>query len=129
MITLYFDLDPKVKSRPRFSRKGSKTLVYTPAQTKNYERIIKMMGQRQYRDKPLKGPIKVEINFYFVKPKSSKQKYPINKRSGDLDNLAKAVLDSLNKIVYEDDSQVIALTCSKYYRITSGIEVKIYAIN
>ncbi len=32
----------------------------------------------------------------------------------DVDNLAKAVLDSLNNIAFEDDSQVVSLICSKH---------------
>jgi len=32
----------------------------------------------------------------------------------DVDNLAKAILDSLNGIAYEDDSQVVSLICKKY---------------
>jgi Holliday junction resolvase RusA-like endonuclease len=31
----------------------------------------------------------------------------------DVDNLSKAVLDSLNGIAYEDDSQVASLICKK----------------
>lgn len=33
----------------------------------------------------------------------------------DLDNLAKFVLDALNGIAYDDDSQVATLTCAKAY--------------
>ena len=35
-------------------------------------------------------------------------------KSVDVDNLAKAVLDSLNNIAFEDDSQVVSLICSKH---------------
>jgi Holliday junction resolvase RusA-like endonuclease len=35
-------------------------------------------------------------------------------RTVDIDNLAKAVLDSLNNIAFEDDSQVASLICSKH---------------
>lgn len=33
----------------------------------------------------------------------------------DLDNVAKIICDGLNKIAYEDDSQIIDLTVTKYY--------------
>ena len=33
----------------------------------------------------------------------------------DVDNLAKAVLDALNGILYEDDSQVVMLAVTKQY--------------
>lgn len=34
--------------------------------------------------------------------------------SVDVDNLAKSVLDGLNNIAFEDDSQVVSLICSKF---------------
>ena len=41
----------------------------------------------------------------------------------DVDNLSKCVLDSLNKIAYEDDSQVSSLICNKHIH-----EMKLNAI-
>ena len=34
----------------------------------------------------------------------------------DVDNIAKAVLDALNGVAFEDDSQVVRLRCSKHPR-------------
>ena len=41
----------------------------------------------------------------------------------DVDNLSKCVLDSLNKIAYEDDSQISSLICNKHIH-----EMKLNAI-
>jgi Holliday junction resolvase RusA-like endonuclease len=37
------------------------------------------------------------------------------RRQLDLDNLVKFVLDSLNGQAYEDDSQIAAIRCAKFY--------------
>ena len=36
-------------------------------------------------------------------------------RNGDLDNIAKSILDALNGYVYDDDCQVVTLIISKKY--------------
>jgi Holliday junction resolvase RusA-like endonuclease len=43
----------------------------------------------------------------------------------DIDNLAKSVLDALNNIAYEDDSQVASLVCRKYVYHLNGIFIGI----
>lgn len=79
---------------------------------------------------PLEGPISMEMKFYFSRPLSHfrtgkyknllKDTAPIfHYNRKDVDNLAKFVMDALNKVVYKDDSQVSEITCGKYY--TSAI--------
>ena len=43
----------------------------------------------------------------------------------DVDNLAKSILDSLNNIAYEDDSQISSLICSKYIHPTTHSSILI----
>ena len=72
-------------------------------------------------NKLLQGPIRARIEIYYSVPKSySKRKieaikdgtdYPMKKP--DCDNVVKIVLDSLNKIAYDDDKQVVELTVLK----------------
>ena len=58
--------------------------------------------KKQYRSKPLKCPIGVDIDFYVP-----------NSRS-DLDNLLKGVLDCMSGLVYEDDRQIIQILTNKW---------------
>jgi Holliday junction resolvase RusA-like endonuclease len=69
----------------------------------------------------------IEIQAFFHKPKLTKKeqalnlpkhKFPTKKPDGD--NIAKAILDSLNAVAYHDDSYVVELVASKYY--TDGEE-------
>lgn len=70
------------------------------------------------------GGMKVVLDFRFLRPKSHyTSKGMLTKRSpiyptgrvGDLDKLARAVMDAATSIAFEDDSQVIQLICSKGY--------------
>lgn len=59
---------------------------------------------------PLKGNIKITVDFFKLKPKN------ISSRLwGDLDNHLKSVLDALNGIAYLDDCQVVQISGSKNF--------------
>lgn len=88
------------KERPRFNTYTKS--VYTPKTTKEWELEIGYLAKNAMTQKgtsKLNGAIKLTITAYcknmFKKP--------------DIDNIAKIILDSLNKIAYQDDSQVIDL--------------------
>ena len=103
------------KQRPQFKKKTGR--AFTPNQTINYENWIKQCYIDQ-SNKLLQGPIRARIEIYYSVPKSySKRKievikdgtdYPMKKP--DCDNVVKIILDSLNKIAYDDDKQVVELT-------------------
>ena len=106
------------KQRPRFNTKTGR--AFTSNQTINYEHWVKQCYIEQ-SNKLLQGSIRVRIEIYYSVPKSySKRKievikdgtdYPMKKP--DCDNVVKIVLDSLNKIAYDDDKQVVELTVLK----------------
>ena len=43
----------------------------------------------------------------------------------DLDNIIKAIADSLNGIAYKDDAQIVELKSKKFYSDTPRVEVTI----
>ena len=69
------------------------------------------------------GPVRVRINAVFTVPAKwlvEKKKLAIRNEilpemKPDCDNIAKAILDSLNGIAYKDDSQVVELTVVKRF--------------
>jgi Holliday junction resolvase RusA-like endonuclease len=118
-IQFTLPIEPTPKGRPRLGRRG----VYTPQKTRDFEREIATRA-KQYAPIPiLSGPLTVILNFFITRPKSVKRAHAMSKP--DLDNLAKAVTDALNKIIWNDDSQICELWAFKAYAPVGRIEVDI----
>ena len=123
---------PVAKGRPRFSNRGGFVRSYTPEATINYENLVKLSFIEQVEDKKkLEGMVFANIIAYFPIPKSTSKKNAELMRNGyirhtkkcDCDNLAKSILDALNGIAYDDDSQICSLHVEKYYGDTPRVEV------
>ncbi len=99
------------KQRPRSSRSGH---FYTPKNTKEFEKKVGMCYRAIKGKNYLDKPVAIEIIFYEKKPKNCKSIFPI-KKTGDIDNKAKCILDALNGIAYNDDCQVVKLNIVKSY--------------
>ena len=125
-----FNIPGKIqaKQRPRFNGR----FAYTPKETVNYENWVKACYLEKYRnEKPFEKALEVNIIAFFEIPKSvSKKKkgqmlnneiYPTIK--SDTDNIAKSILDSLNKIAYLDDKQVVDLRVRKQYAEVPSVSV------
>lgn len=120
--------EPKAKARPRVTKKG---ITYTPKETMEYENWVRQCYVTGNQGKILKGQVKVIINAYFSIPKSTSQKKQKEMKNfllrptkkPDTDNIAKIVLDSLNKIAFDDDKQVIDLRVLKFYSENPRVEV------
>ena len=116
---------PTGKGRPKFSRQGNFIRTYTPEKTVNYENLVKMAWYNEGLEK-MEGKITATIFAYFKIPKAVSKKKRAQMdgafydKKPDTDNLAKSILDALNGIAYDDDSQVVSLLVSKKY--TDGEE-------
>ena len=129
-----FEVPGKVvgKGRPRLNTYTG--VVYTPNKTKDYETLIEQYFLLKYpKFKILEGRIKVSIIAYFSIPKATK-KADINEmldnnisptKKPDIDNIVKAVLDSMNKFAFKDDNQITKLEVEKKYSIEDKIYIKI----
>jgi len=91
--------EPRSKQRPRVTARGT----FTPQETIIAERAVRdawrSTGHPQFVYEVL-----VDITFYNG-----------NRRRRDLDNMAKLVLDALNKEAYADDVQVVELNVRKLF--------------
>lgn len=108
----------KGKARPRVFNGHA----VTPKDTVNYENWVRLCYQQQGKGNGLiEGSIRARIVAYYKIPKSYTKKrvqairegleYPCKKP--DSDNIAKIILDSLNKIAFDDDAQIVELTVLK----------------
>lgn len=70
----------------------------------------------------IEGPVSLRLLFYLRKFKTSARTHPIGSRDGDVDKLARGVLDALTGVAYGDDSQVTQLVAVKRYAATEDDE-------
>lgn len=87
--------------------KGKTSHTYTPKNTADYEALIvseAMSAMAVARMKPFECPVKTHVHLVF---KGDPDTWPTSPGDGDADNLEKAVLDALNKVVYTDDRLVV----------------------
>ena len=132
-----FEVPGKVigKGRPRLNSYTG--VVYTPTKTKDYESLVEQYFLLKYpRFKTLEGRIKVSIIAYFSIPKATK-KSDINEmlennisptKKPDIDNIVKAVLDSMNKFAFKDDNQITKLEVEKKYALEDKIYIKMFTL-
>jgi Holliday junction resolvase RusA-like endonuclease len=125
---LRFELEipplPKRSARVAGIRNG-KIRTYIPKPTRNYMNYCKTMaglamscaGQPMY-----KLTVKVEILFCF---RGNEDELPTHPSDGDLDNLEKAVYDSMSKVVYSDDRLVSG---DENYKLCMSDEAKIVVL-
>jgi Holliday junction resolvase RusA-like endonuclease len=119
--------DVKPKGRPRFSKWGG---AYTPKPTRDFEKLVSDWAtQSMGKKEPTANPIRVKLSIYIRRPKSNKTKQ--HAQTPDVDNLAKAILDAINEIVFVDDKQIIELEISKYWAdfVEPSFTITIYEIN
>lgn len=130
MFTIYGE--PVPKGRPRFSTRGKFPVAYTPEKTKNYESDVGMMAKAAMgASNPLEGALEAFIYVTFPVPASYSKKRTEaclidsekHTKKPDLDNIVKAVLDGMDKIVFENDSQITSIHATKVYGEVPKVEV------
>lgn len=101
-----------VKQRARFSPKGA---VFTPEQTRKYEKLIKTETQKAMLELgliPFQYPVEIRAIFAF---KGDKKMLPTYGKVGDLSNLLKAIEDGMNDVVYLDDRLIVKAEAIKKF--------------
>lgn len=82
----------------------------TPESTRAFEAAIRAAASAfmlERRLQPLDCPVEMEIRLCL---KGDRETWPTAPRDGDIDNLAKAVKDAVNRIVYTDDRLIVRST-------------------
>jgi len=128
MISFTVHANPIAQPRPRaFSTSGRPRIVSAPSRHPviDFKASCRLAASVAYDGPPLDCAVSVRIGFVMPRPKYKIWKTkpmpsePHDKKP-DLDNLAKAVLDSLNALIWRDDSLISDLFVSK--RIAAGDE-------
>ena len=114
-IKIELPIEPLPQPRARVTKNGT----YQSAKIREYKSLIRMAGRAAMDGKlPTSKPVICTIKLY-------RKFKATSKRFGDLDNLFKSITDALNKIVYEDDSQIVRCIIEKITDAAPKIEVKI----
>lgn len=120
---------PRGKGRPRFTRQGH---TYTDAATREYEARVAACGREVMAGRaPLNEALSVQIIAFFAPPLTASKARRADMLSGairptgkaDADNIAKAILDGLNGVVFADDRLVCELLIEKHYAIKPSVAV------
>lgn len=130
--------EPCGKQRPRYSMYNGVVRTYTPQKTINYESLIAHEYNSKYGKLMFERdtPISIVVNAYFGLSSGDFGKKGLNKsgrekigmgyctKHVDLDNIVKAIMDSLNSICYVDDKQVVVINACKFWTIdTPRVEI------
>lgn len=114
-------VSPVAKGRARSTKSG---VHFTPAKTRKAEQDVRFFVSQHWKQEPMKGPLKLSVEFIFLRPSSvSEKKRPLHVVKPDCSNLLKLVEDSLNTLLWHDDSQIVSVTCEKKYGPISFIRL------
>lgn len=106
MMKLEIKILPIPMERQRVARNGK---CYTPQRSIIFRKLFQEKVIRQLPDDWTPTPKNVSLDIEVYKDCKS----VTAKNYGDVDNLAKAIMDAMNGIVYIDDSQVVSLSIDK----------------
>ena len=125
---------PVGKGRPRAARRGAGVVMFTPGKTADYEALAAAMASNaMHAHQLLDGPLEAVLEMRFPVPASWSKAKRARALAGvewhtskpDADNVAKAILDACNGVVFRDDAQVVVLIATKSFSEEPGVRVVI----
>jgi Holliday junction resolvase RusA-like endonuclease len=116
--------------KPKFGKQFA--TIYTPAETRKYERALALAAQVAARGKLLAGPLRLVVTAFMPVPASWSRKKRDAALAGvvrptvkpDWDNLGK-MTDALKGVVWTDDAQVVDGRVLKFYDEKPRLRVEV----
>lgn len=110
----------KAKERPR-SGKGGR--MFTPPETRKFEAKVREWAEAQ-GEVCVRFPLRVSLTVFEETDNEDYLAYPYRfNTKGDVDNLAKSVLDGINGVLYVDDKQIAKLNIARQYSKNPGFSL------
>lgn len=134
MISFTVYGEPVAQGRPRMAVVNGHAIVYDPKKSRDFKRDVKKIAQEHVPERLLTGPVVLEVKVFRPIPKSFSQKKRAAALAGlvrpttkpDLKNYIAGVEDALEKVIYENDSQIVSYGDSgKWYGDPPRVEVVI----
>lgn len=126
MVSFVIEGPPVGKERPRVvqNRKTGRVMTYTPKATRQYEArlgakaLAALLPEGEPRTWATGGRYALSVLPYYE-----------NKRRRDLDNVVKCVMDGLNEVLWDDDTQVDELYARRGYDTARPrVEVRVWLL-
>ena len=113
MLTLRIDGVPEAWARPRPGRNGG---YYSPHRQGAWYQTIVWAARCNRPDTPLDGPLALDLEIIFPRPKVLKKNQVLKWTKPDLDNASKSIWDALTEAGWwVDDARVSTATARKRY--------------
>lgn len=128
--------EPQGKGRARVGAVGGRARLFTPAKTVAYESLVRLAAAEAMGPaSPLSGPLAVEIEAIHTVPASWSRKRRQQAIAGtlrptvkpDYDNIAKAIGDAGNAVLWHDDRQIVRCLTVKRYGERAEVRVRVSA--
>lgn len=120
-MIIHFEVagNPKPKERPRFGKHA----VYTSKKTSEWEKLVKQSANEFMISRNASVLKEMNLAVVLLFRRQTRQRV-------DIDNLAKSVLDGMNKIVYEDDTMIKATVISlDFDKQNPGVDIWVFDQN
>lgn len=137
MIAFLVPGQPQGKGRARIVRIGGYSRMATPEATVAYEGLVAHVATQARGDLPLiDGPVAMTLHLDCQVPASWSARKRAQALAGqvlpttkpDADNVAKAISDGLNGVLWRDDVQVVDLVVRKRYAAVPAVRVEVRPI-
>lgn len=125
--------EPVAQGRPRATTVNGSARMYDPGKSRDFKNYVKLVAQEHAPNELWTGPLSLEIIIYRKMPKSFSKKKQLEAENGTLkpttkpdgDNYLKGISDSLNGVIWKDDSQITDAIVRKRYSNRPRVEIKV----
>lgn len=113
-----------------YVRAGHVVLTSDNERLRPWRAVVSDQASRYAPAQPVTGPVWLTLAFRLPLTSSLPKRrrvWPVKVRSGDVDKLARGVLDALTGVIYGDDAQVVSLLATKEFAYDSapGVTVRV----
>lgn len=88
--------------------------------------VVGLVARQYAPPAPLDGPVALALDYVFDRPASARRRLAPDVRP-DIDGLVKHQLDALNRILWQDDAQIVDLHVRKLYGTAPGLHLAVRA--
>ncbi|MGF9767268.1 RusA family crossover junction endodeoxyribonuclease [Bacillus albus] len=136
MITFTVFGEPVAQGRPRANTINGRVRMYDPKKSRDFQQYVKLVASEHAPANLLEGALVMKVKVYKPSLKSFSKKKALQAEQGllrptakpDVDNYIKGIKDACNKVLWNDESQIVDLHVSKWYSEKPRIEISVFTL-